>query len=432
MGIYIKTYGCTSNKFDSEIMAGLLAKNGFKLASNENEADIIIVNTCAVKSTTEEKIISYLSKLSNSNKKVIIAGCLPRVNLERIKKAIPNYHAIIDVKSIDKIVDAVKIGSGIEFFSDSKTDKLSLPRQSFNEVIDIIKISEGCLSNCTFCATKLSRGKLNSFRPEKIRSALIEGLKNGKKEFWLTSEDCSAYGRDIGINLIDLLNSIARIDGKYFVRVGMMNPLHFKKIELKNLVQSFKNEKIFKFLHLCVQSFSDRVLKDMKRGYTVKDFLEYVNGFRKEINEITLETDIIVGYPTERESDFKKTVKFIKKVKPDIVNISRFSKRRGTEAYKLKQLPTEVCKERSKKLTEIVKKISLKKNEKWVGWEGICLVDEIGKNKTYIARNYCYKPIVLKANENLIGKFVEVKIDGYGERYLAGSILKQHISSAPE
>ncbi|MCS7123474.1 MAG: tRNA (N(6)-L-threonylcarbamoyladenosine(37)-C(2))-methylthiotransferase [Candidatus Aenigmarchaeota archaeon] len=422
MDVYIKTYGCTSNKFDSEIMAGLLAKNGFKITNNEN-ADLIIVNTCAVKSTTEEKIISYLSKLSKNNKKVIIAGCLPKINLERIKKTIPNYHAIIDTKSIDKIVDAIKIGNRIEFFSTNNINKLKLPKLSFNEVIDIIKISEGCLSNCTFCATKLSRGKLYSYRPDDIRDCLINGLENNKMEFWLTSEDCSAYGKDLKISLADLLNSLVKIEGKYFIRVGMMNPLNLKTSEIEKLVETFENEKIFKFLHLCAQSFSNKVLKDMKRGYSREDFFKYIKFFRKRIKEITIETDIIVAYPTETEKDFKETIKYIKKIKPAVVNISRFSKRKGTESYKLTPLNTEIAKKRSKKLTKIVKKISLKENKKWIGWKGICIVDEIGKNNSFVGRNYCYKPIVLKSNNNILGKFINVEVFDCTETYLIGSIL---------
>lgn len=426
---YIETYGCTSNKADSQFIAGILSKAGYNLVENKEQADFLIINTCAVKSVTEEKIISKLKKYSNLNKKVIVAGCLTRVNFERIKNSIPNFSAIMDPYSIHKILDVVnrieKEESNIIEISNNPIEKVSLPRLTFSKVIDIIKISEGCLSNCTFCATKLARGKLFSYRPEMIREAIKKSLQEGFKEFYLTSEDCSAYGRDLKINLADLLNSIVKIDGKFYVRVGMMNPLHFKKFELENLIEVFKNEKIFKFLHLCVQSGSNKVLKDMKRGYTVENFLYYVEKFRKEIPEITLSTDVIVGYPSESEKDFEKTIKLIKKVKPNIVNISKFAKRPNTEAFRLKSLSSKIVKMRSKKLTKIVKKISLKENKKWLGWKGEVLVDEIGKYKnTFISRNYCYKPIVIESEENLLGKFLNVEIIDYKESYLIGKITQ--------
>jgi len=422
--VFVKTYGCTSNKFDSEVMIGLIQNENYKIVDNENDADYILVNTCGVKSVTEEKIISYLQKLSKTNKKVLIAGCLTKINFERIKKAIPNYWAILEPKTINRITDAIKNG-GIYFSNGENIEKLLLPKIDLNQVIGIIKISEGCLSNCTFCATKISRGRVKSYRPEIIRECIRNGISNGKKEFYLTSEDCSAYGRDIGINLIDLLETISKIDGKFFVRVGMMNPLHFKKMEVKELAEKFNSEKIFKFLHLCVQSGSNKVLKDMKRGYTVEDFMNYVKIFRETLGNLTLETDIIVGYPTESEKDFKSTVKLIKKVKPDIVNISKFSKRPNTEASHLKEIDSKIVKERSRKLTKIVKKVSERKNKEWLGWRGEVIIDEVGKKKnTFIGRNYCYKPIVVESRENIIGKFVKVEVYDFNNNSLFATILQ--------
>lgn len=417
--IFVETYGCTSNKFDSERVIGILREHGFNQVSNEYEADYIIINTCAVKSQTEEKIISRLSKLSNNNKKLIITGCLTKVNLERIKNTVPDFSAIIGPQSIHKIFDIInEIENGnkniIQTTSQS-FDKLLLPSFSyFHKVIHIVKISEGCASNCSFCATRLARGYVKSYRPSIIRDSIIRGIKNNFKEFHLTSEDMSAYGKDIGINLPQLIESITRINGKFFIRIGMMNPLHLKSF-LEDLIKVYKHEKIFKFLHLPVQSGSDKVLKDMRRGYKVKDFLYYVNRFIEEIPDITLSTDIIVGFPTENQSDFNKTISLIKKVKPDVLNISRFSPRKGTLAEKLERLKPEIVNKRSAKLHNLIKKLQNKKNKKWIGWKGEVLIDEIG-NKNLLSRNIFYKPIV---TEGKIGEFKNLEIiDAYSTYFI--------------
>ncbi len=420
--VFVQIYGCTSNKFDSEKMIGLLKESGYRIVSDEDEADYLLINTCAVKSATEEKIVHRLKELSELNKKVIIAGCLTKVNPKRIKETIPNFSAMIDPRSIHKIVDVLgSIDNGNQIIEASETpaEKLTLPRFSFSETISIIKFSEGCLSNCSFCGTKLARGDLHSYRPDIIRDAVKVGVKEGFKEFHLTSEDSSAYGRDIGINLPELLESICRIKGKFFVRVGMMNPLHFKKVEIENLVEIYKNEKIFKFLHLCVQSGSNKVLKDMRRGYTVEEFVGYVELFRKEIPKLTLATDIIVGFPTETEDDFNQTDELIKKVSPNIVNLSKYGPRLGTSAAKMKQLDSKIVTKRSNFLHQLIKKISKKENQHWLGWKGGVLVDEKVKNG-FIARNFAYKPIFIEKNLPL-GEIIEAKIVETRENFLIGS-----------
>ena len=359
--IFVQTYGCTSNKADSQNMIGLLMQAGYSITDDENSADYFLVNTCAVKSATEEKIVHRLKELSKLNKKMIVAGCLTKVNPERIKKVLPNFAGMIDTRSTHKIVEVVEqIEDGnqkIMQLSEIPAEKPKLPRFSFNKAIGIIKISDGCLSNCSFCATKLSRGNLYSYRPDIIRDAVKTSVEEGYKELHLTSEDSSAYGKDIGTSLPELLKSTTKIEGKFFIRVGMMNPLHFKKMEINDLIEAYKSEKIFKFLHLRVQSGSNEVLKIMRRGYTVEDFLFYIEEFRKEIPELSLLTDIIIGHPGETDEDFKQTLELIEKIRPNNVIISKFGARPGTQAAKMEQVDPEIINERSKILHGLVKKL---------------------------------------------------------------------------
>ncbi len=408
MKVYLETYGCAANKNDSEIIIALLLENGFEIVNEIEKADLLIINTCAVKQATISKMCSRIQHLSSFKKPLIIAGCLPKVRKDLIKKFAPNA-SLICSQAIDKIVEAANRTLNNEKVEilEGNANKTALPSIRFNPVIEIVQIAEGCLSNCTYCATKIAKGNIRSFRIGDIKRKIENAVKNNAKEIWLTSQDNSAYGKDIGTNLVELLEEIIKIEGKFWIRVGMMNPLHLKKLEVEKLAEIFKNEKLFKFIHLPVQSGSNRVLEHMKRGYSVEEFLDWISIFEKTVKNITIATDIIVGYPTESEKDFELTLELIKKLKPDVVNISKFSPIKGTEAANLRKLNSKIVDERSKMLSELVRKISLEKNKKWIGWKGEALIDEKVKNG-FIARNIYYKPIFVK-NGNF-GNFVNVEI----------------------
>jgi len=422
MKVYIETYGCSANRNDSEIMINLLKNSNFEITNKISNADLLIINTCIVKQATKSRMIERIRFLSSFNKPLIVAGCFPKVEKERIKKINPKA-SLIGPNSIDKIVEVAKEtlkGKSIEIL-DGNANKAKLPSYRFNPIIEIVQIASGCLSSCSFCVSRIARGFLRSYRISDIKEKIENAVKRGAKEIWITSQDNSAYGRDIGVTLIDLLESILEIEGNFWIRIGMMNPLHFKKIEVEKLAEIFKNEKIFKFLHLPVQSGSNKVLKDMKRGYTVEEFLDWIRIFRKKVKKITISTDIIVGFPTETEKDFEETILLLKKLKPDVVNLSKFSLHPQTEAAKFKQLSSKVIDERSKTLSKIIRELLEKKNRKWKNWKGIALVDEVVKNG-YIARNIYYKPIFLKNAK--FGNFVKVKIKETFANFLEGEIIE--------
>jgi len=223
-----------------------------------------------------------------------------------------------------------------------------LPYIPSKEDITIIPISEGCLGDCNYCSVKFARGKLKSYKIEDI----IKQIKG--KKILLTSQDTGCYGLDINTNLVELLKQVVKVKGNFQVRVGMMNPEHVLPI-LKDLVEVYKDKKIFKFIHIPIQSGSNNVLKEMNRRYTVEDFIKIVKEFRKQIPEIHISTDIIVGYPTETEEDFKKTINLLEKLKLEVINLSRFAPRPKTAALKLKQLPVEEIKRRSIIISKIIK-----------------------------------------------------------------------------
>jgi len=421
--VYIETYGCAANQSDSEIMAGLLARAGFQIVSNIEDADIVILNTCVVKRATENRMYERIKELNKKySERLIIAGCMPVSEYERVKEI--TSASLIGPRSVSKIVGVVsKViqGKHIEEFDEGE-DKICLTKISKNKIIDIVQIAEGCASACSFCLTKYARGNLHSYPIEKIVKEISEAKAAGFKEFWLTAQDCGCYGFDIDSSLPELINKITKeVKGKYLLRLGMINPKHAKKI-LPELIECYKNEHVFKFLHIPVQSGSDRILKLMLRGYSVEDFVNIISEFRKEIPDITIWTDIIVGFPTETEDDFKASLKLLEEIQPDFTNISGYSLMPGTKAATLPQLSTEIKKERTRKISEVVERIIMEKNKRWLGWTGEVLIDEYNYNKgNFIGRNYAYKPIILKERLR-IGEFVKVKITDAKKTGLIGSI----------
>ena len=338
MKIYVKTFGCTLNKRDSENIKGVLADAGFSLV-DESEADVIIVNSCGVKSVTQNKVVSYINSLDND---VYVGGCLPR--MLDLKKLTPNVKGYFDTNSILKIAEQIR-GGILENFCDEKESKIGKPIVRTDKDVMIIPISSGCLGKCSYCSVRFARGKLKSYA---VKDIVREVRKNEFKTLYLTSQDCGCYGLDIGTNLVSLLKEVLAVNKEFKVRIGMMNPEHVLKF-LDELVALYKNEKVMKFIHIPVQSGSDKVLKEMGRRYTVSDFKKIVVRFR-EIEGITISTDIIVGYPTELEQDFEETKELLAWLKPEVLNVSKFGARPGTEAAKLKPLASQEVKKRSKEL----------------------------------------------------------------------------------
>jgi len=351
--IYIESYGCFANQDNESIMKGLLVKEGFKVINNEKNADIIIINTCVVKGSTASKMISRIRHFKDKN--LIISGCMPESETKLCRKLAPNA-SLINTFHVTDTINAVKSllnNNPIELLGKRKEILLDLPKIEDKRLI--IQISQGCNSYCSFCETKLAKGVLISYPKEKI----IQEIKNKirfHKTINLTATDTGCYGFDIKTNLPELLNEIVKIKGNFKIRIGMMNPEHVIKYS-DELIEIYKNPKIIKFIHIPLQSGSDKVLKEMNRGYTIQQYKTIVKKLKKEIPNIHIATDLIVGYPSETEKDFRETLKLVKELKFNVINISKFSPRPGTKASKLKQLTSQEIKKRSILLHNLYKKL---------------------------------------------------------------------------
>ncbi|MEM4322905.1 MAG: tRNA (N(6)-L-threonylcarbamoyladenosine(37)-C(2))-methylthiotransferase [Candidatus Nitrosocaldaceae archaeon] len=403
--VRIEYYGCSANVADAEMMAGILKEKGYEIVDNNEDINLLV--TCTVKDATSNRMIDRIKKLSK--KPLVVAGCFAKAEYKRVEKLNPNA-SIVSPDAIDRIDDVVSktLKRDRVVILEGSNNKIDLPRIRVNPIISIVEIASGCLSECTFCETKNAKGWLRSYHPNDIIRSISKDVKQGCKEIWITSTDNGAYGRDLGFDLPSLLKMIDSIDGDFKVRVGMMNPI-FMNSMIEELIEAFRSDKIFKFLHIPVQSGSDKILHLMKRNHKVELYFDIVKRFRREIRDISIATDIIVGFPNENEEDFNATLYLIKESKPDVVNISKYSARPNTEAIIMEQVDRKVINERSNILHRLVKSITLEENKRWIDWKGSILVDEI-KDDGIQGRNFAYKPIFIRDKQPRLGEYIDVKV----------------------
>ena len=410
MKAYVEGYGCSLNHADTGEIKGFLADNDFSLVFSPEQADIMVINTCAVKVPTEFKMVRRISELKKTaeenNSVLIVCGCLKEINPD----AIPSSKRVLSCGPSLKEF-ALLLGLPPAGFS-------PLHRQiRCHERISIIPISRGCLGECSFCAVKNARGTLESYSLKELKRAFEEAAAE-TKEIWLTAQDCGCYGFDAAKNLVGLLSLLLETEGEYRVRIGMINPLHLLPM-LDEYLRLFKDERLYRFFHVPMQSGSDKILSKMNRHYAVEDFLAIVRALRSSFKEFTLSTDVIVGFPGESEADFQLTVEALKKAKPYITNISRYGERPNTAAESLSgKIIEREKKRRSRALTGLCSSFSLEQNQALVGKRVKILVSEKGSKGNFVGRTNSYKQIVVK--ENRLGSFCSVKLLKAHPTYLEG------------
>ncbi|MDH3737356.1 MAG: tRNA (N(6)-L-threonylcarbamoyladenosine(37)-C(2))-methylthiotransferase [Nitrosopumilus sp.] len=418
--IFVEAYGCSASFADSEMISGLIQNGGHTLVDNSSESDLNIVVTCSVKDATANKMIHRIKSLKT--KPLVVAGCLPKAETSTVEKFTENA-SLLGPNSLGRtlqVIDSTLKGRKQIALEDSDLSKIGLPKVRLNPAVGIVEIASGCMSECTFCQTKLSKGDLSSYRLGDIVRQVQTEIKEGCKEIWLTSTDNGCYGFDIGTDLPSLVNAVAEIPEDFMIRVGMMNPMYMPRIK-EDLIESYSNDKVFKFLHIPVQSGSDKVLHDMKRGHTSNTYREIVKKAKERFMDFTVSTDIIVGFPSETEEDFQKTVNLLDETRPDVVNLSRYSARPGTEAAEWEQIDVSEVKRRSKLIFEQINKISIENNKRRIGWTGKVLFDE-KTDEGIKGRNFAYKPVFVR-DEVEIGQYRTVQITDVTVNTLLGKIV---------
>jgi MiaB-like tRNA modifying enzyme len=361
-------------------------------------------------------MLSRLREFKKKGKQVIVAGCMASIQSDLIKSILPdatllppqysNYiHEVIENKLFRFPIQGNKVGP--KYF-----DGITAP----------ISIAEGCMFACSYCITSPARGKLTSFSVDEIVSDVCYALNQNCKEIQLTAQDTASYGLDISSNLGALLSNVCRVIGDYRIRVGMMNP-YTTLLNLNSIIDGFDNGKIYKFLHLPVQSGDNDILSLMDRKYTVDDFIRIVNEFKDKYPNLTFSTDFIVGFPNETDEQFNRSLDLLRIIKPDIVNVTRYSARPLTKAKIMKgRVSTKVAKERSKSLTELCSRIAKNKNSEHVRQKYTVLVTKKGKNNTFVGRAENYKPVVINKRVE-IGDFIDVEIVDFDSIHLFGKLI---------
>ena len=418
--IWVEAYGCSASFADSEMISGLIVNGGHTLVQDKSESDLNLIVTCSVKDVTATRMINRIKE--SQSKPLVVAGCLPKAERHTVEKFARNA-SMMGPNSIGKTLQVIETtlnGSKIIALDDTDLSKVGIPKVRLNPVVGIVEISNGCMSECTFCQTKLAKGDLNSYRIGDIVRQVKRELTDGCKEIWLSSTDNGCYGLDIGEDLPSLIEQVSQIPEDFRIRVGMMNPMFMPRIR-DGLLKSFESNKVFRFLHVPVQSGSNDVLNNMKRGHTVETFKNVVRKFRTKFESFTISTDIIIGYPTETKENYEETIELLKETRPDIVNLSRYSKRPGTVAAEMPQIDVTEVKRRSKQVTELINDISLENNKKWIGWKGDVLFDE-NLNGQIKGRNFAYKPIFVNQMSE-IGQICTVQVVNATNHSLIGEIV---------
>ena len=418
--IHVEVYGCSANQADFEMVQGLLCGAGHTLVGEPEAADASVVLTCTVKTPTERKIVKRIRRLSALGGPLVVAGCMPEAQRGLVEETAPGASMVGPDNLLDivDVVEATIEGGRVEALQGGVLDRTCLPRIRRNPVIHIAPVASGCLGDCSYCIVRRARGRLSSFPAERIVDDAKRALGEGCREIWVTAEDTAAY-RDGEIGLPQLLGELANLEGRFFIRVGMMNPNNALPI-LDDLIEAFGSEKVFKFLHVPVQSGNDEVLGRMRRRYSVDDFRGLVRRIRVAFPMLTLSTDIICGFPGETEEQFQDSLRLIEEVKPEVLNISRFWPRPGTEAEAMdSQLHGRETKDRSRRLSALWRRQSLEGSQQWKGWEGEILIDEVGKEGSMVGRNFAYKPVVIE-DEIDLGDIVKVRVTEAHGGYLSG------------
>ena len=421
--VFVEVFGCSANQADAEIASGLLIDAGHTVLDDPKGAESVVILTCTVKTPTENRVLKRIREIYATGVPLVVAGCMPKVQRRLIEGVAPNA-CMVGPDDLSHVVDAVEAsisGRRIVETNGGPYEKTCLPRARINPIIHIAPISSGCLGNCSYCIVRHARGRLHSFPLDGIVEDARRAVEGGCREIWVTAEDTAAY-RWEGVRLPELLEALCGIEGSFRIRVGMMTP-NQAEVVLGDLVEAFLSEKVFKFLHVPVQSGNDDVLRRMNRRYTVDDFRTLVDKIRETFPSVSLSTDVICGFPGETDEQFNDSLRLVEEITPDVLNISRFWPRPGTEAAEMVgQLHGRDTKRRSRDMSKLWRRISEERNRSWIGWQGEIIVDEFGSGSSVVGRNYAYKPIVIP-DLSAPGEFVKVTVVDATRGYLIGNIV---------
>ena len=414
---HIETYGCTSNRGESQQIERALRDGGHRPADSPAEADVAILNTCTVVEKTERNMLDRAQELDEQTPAdLVITGCMALAQGEEFEQAGVNA----EILHWDRVPEHVRNGECPTPSAD--TDPI------VDGVVGILPIARGCMSDCSYCITKRATGKIDSPPVEENVRKARALVHAGATELRITGQDTGVYGWDDGERTLHVLleRICEEIDGDFRVRVGMANPkgVHGIREELAEVFAEQK--KLYNFLHIPVQSGSNEVLADMRRQHTVSEYVEVVETFDEYLDEWTLSTDFIVGFPTETERDYERSLALLRETRPEKINVTRFSKRPGTDAAEMKGLGGQTKKDRSSELVELKMDVVGEAYESMVGTEREVLLIEDGTEDSLVGYDRAYRQVAVPGAESAgvdLGETVTCEITGQNTVYALGELV---------
>jgi threonylcarbamoyladenosine tRNA methylthiotransferase CDKAL1 len=383
---HIETYGCASNRGESQRIETALRDAGHYPVDGPEEADVAIMNSCTVVEKTERNMLRRAKELEAETADLIVTGCMALAQAEEFREE------GVDAQILhwDDVPAAVTNGECPTPGPDTEP--------VLDGVVGILPIARGCLSNCSYCITKFATGRVDSPPVEENVEKARALVHAGAKELRITGQDTGVYGWDEGERkLPELLDRIcSEIDGEFRVRLGMANPggVHGIRGELADVFA--RHDELYNFIHLPVQSGSDTVLEDMRRQHRVDKFVEIVETFDDRLDHWTLSTDFIVGFPTETPEDHAQSMALFREVRPEKVNVTRFSKRPGTDAADMKGLGGQVKKDRSKEMSALKREIVAEAYESMIGDTREVIAVREGTGDSMKCRDDAYRQIIVR------------------------------------
>jgi len=368
----------------------------------------VIVNTCAVTEKTERKVLRRLRQIQGQ--RLIVGGCLAAARADAVEG--------LECRKVTGILRGSAAREILQLFGEAPAIRPALSIRPGRCGIGIVNIAEGCTGVCSYCIVKMARGRLESRFPEAVEEAVIGLVRSGAVEVQLTAQDTAAYGLEIGTSLAELLARIAELPGDFMIRVGMMNP-NTAKPRLKELIHAFAYPKVYKFVHMPVQSGSDAVLRMMRRSYIAEDCIKVCRLLRESFPSTSFATDVIVGFTGEEDGDFAKTMQLLQEIRPDKVNVTKYSKRPGTAAAELYDMPDRIKKDRSRKATKQWLSIAGGINERRLGSILTVLVTEGGWGGCVKARDQNHTRMLVRG-AHALGSRPRVRIISSNSFYLMG------------
>ncbi len=432
---FIQTFGCQQNEADSERLAGLCLLMGYEKVESPEEADLILVNTCAVREHAEKKALSIIGQykhIKDAKPETIIGvgGCMPaqKSRADKLKMSYPYVSFTFDPAAIHRLPELVygAITGGKRSFVMSGEWKINegVPIYRASSHMAWLSIMYGCNNFCSYCIVPYTRGRERSRSSDDVVEEAKKLISDGARDITLLGQNVNSYRGGDGCDIADLMHKICALPGDFRLRFMTSHP---KDASEKLMRAMAEEEKIVKHFHLPIQSGSDRILAEMHRKYTKLEYLEKIEMLRELIPDVSITSDIIVGFPGETEEDFEGTLDVLEKVRYDMIFSFIYSPRQGTPAAAMEnQVPHEVSTERFERMLALQNKISDERNARFGGRVVRVLAEDVSKTDSGMltGRGDCVRPIHFKGGRELIGQFADVKVTKVETFCLTGELVK--------